>query len=42
MYHTEPPTDETIREWYMQFQQSGCLCAAKRTGTFNVILSGYQ
>ena len=33
MYHTEPPTDKTIREWYMKFQQSGCLCAAKRTGS---------
>ena len=32
MYHTEPPTDKTSREWYMKFQQSGCLCAAKRTG----------
>jgi len=32
MYHTEPPTDKTIREWYMKFQQSGCLCAAKRFG----------
>ena len=32
MYHTEPPTDKTICEWYMTFQQSGCLCAAKRTG----------
>jgi len=32
MYHTEPPTDKTIREWYMKFQQSGCLCTAKRTG----------
>jgi len=32
MYHTEPPTDKTIREWYMKFQQSGCLCAAKRRG----------
>jgi len=31
MYHTEPPTDKTIREWYMKFQQSGCLCAAKQT-----------
>jgi hypothetical protein len=25
MYHTEPPTDKTIREWYMKFQQSGGL-----------------
>ena len=32
MYHTEPPTDKTIREWYMKFQQSGCLCAAKQSG----------
>ena len=32
MYHREPPTDKTIRERYMKFQQSGCLCAAKRRG----------
>jgi len=32
MYPTEPPTDKTIREWYMKFQQSGCLCAAKGRG----------
>jgi len=32
MYQTEPTTDKTIREWYMKFQQSGCLCAAKRSG----------
>jgi len=32
MYRTEPPTDKTIHEWYMKFQQSGCLCAAKRRG----------
>jgi len=32
MYRTEPPTDKTIREWYMKFQQSGCLCAAKGRG----------
>ena len=32
MYRTEPPTDRTIREWYMKFQQNGCLCAAKRRG----------
>jgi len=32
MYHTESPTDKTIREWYMEFQHSGCLCAAKRIG----------
>jgi len=32
MYRTEPPTDKTIREWYMKFEQSGYLCAAKRRG----------
>jgi len=32
MFHTEPPTEKTIREFYMIFQQSGCLCAAKLTG----------
>ena len=32
MYHTEPPTDKTIREWYMKLQLSSCLWAAKRTG----------
>ena len=32
MYQTEPPTGKKIHEWYMKFQHSGCLCAAKRTG----------
>jgi hypothetical protein len=32
VYQTEPPADRTISEWYKKFQQSGCLCAAKRTG----------
>jgi hypothetical protein len=31
-YRTEPLTDKTIREWYKKFQQTGCLCAVKRTG----------
>jgi hypothetical protein len=31
-YHTEPPTDKTIREWYRKFEETDCLCAAKRTG----------
>jgi hypothetical protein len=30
-YHTESPTDKTIREWYKKFQYSGCLSAAKLT-----------
>jgi hypothetical protein len=32
VYNTELPTDNTIRERYMKFQQSDCLCVAKRTG----------
>jgi hypothetical protein len=32
MYHTEPPTDKTIHEWYMKFKYSDCLCTAKQTG----------
>jgi hypothetical protein len=28
-YHTGPPTDKTIREWYKKFQQSGRLWAAQ-------------
>jgi len=32
MYRTEPPTDKTIREWYMKFQQSGYLCSVKQRG----------
>jgi hypothetical protein len=31
-YHTEPPTDKAIRERYRKFEETGCLCASKRTG----------
>ena len=32
IYHTEPPTDNN--SWMVhEFQQNGCLCAAKRTGS---------
>jgi hypothetical protein len=31
-YHTEPPTDETIREWYRKFEETSRSCAAKRRG----------
>jgi hypothetical protein len=31
-YHTEPPKEKTIIEWYRKFEEMGCLCAAKRTG----------
>jgi hypothetical protein len=31
-YHIKSPTDKTIRERYKQFQQSVCLCTARRTG----------
>jgi hypothetical protein len=30
-YRTEPPTDKTIRDWYRKFEETGCLCVAKRT-----------
>jgi hypothetical protein len=29
MYHTELPTEKTILEWYMKFEQSGYLYTAK-------------
>jgi len=29
---TQNHLDTAIREWYKKFQQSGCLCAAKRSG----------
>ena len=25
-YAKEPPTDKTIRAWYKQFTETGCLC----------------
>jgi len=28
-YAKEPPTDETIRAWYKQFTETGCLCKQK-------------
>jgi hypothetical protein len=31
-YRTEPPTDKTARDWYRKFEETGCLCVAKRTG----------
>jgi hypothetical protein len=31
-YHTEPPTYNAIKEWNRKFKETGCLCAAKRTG----------
>ena len=37
MYHTETSTDKIIREWYMKFQQSGCMCAAKQDGPAGAI-----
>jgi hypothetical protein len=31
--HTkDPPTDETIRAWYKQFTETGCLCMQKSSG----------
>ena len=28
----DPPTDKTIREWYKQFTETGCLCKQKSSG----------
>ncbi|CAI6343896.1 unnamed protein product [Macrosiphum euphorbiae] len=31
-YGTEAPTAQSIRRWHQTFQESGCLCAQKRSG----------
>ena len=31
-YTKEPPTDETIRAWYKQFTETGCLRKQKSSG----------
>ena len=31
-YAKEPPTDKTIRAWYKQFIETGCLCKQKSSG----------
>jgi len=28
-YAKEPPADKTIRAWYKQFTETGCLCKQK-------------
>ena len=28
----DPPTDKTIRAWYEQFTETGCLCKQKSSG----------
>jgi len=28
----DPPTDKTIRAWYKQFTETGCLCKQKSNG----------
>ena len=33
MYRTEPPTDKTIREWYMKFPSGGTCKYAKAPST---------
>ena len=32
MYAKDPPTDKTIRVWYKQFTETGCLCKQKSIG----------
>jgi hypothetical protein len=31
-YTKDPPTDKTVREWYKQFTETGCLCKQKSIG----------
>ena len=31
-YAKDPPTDETIRAWYKQFAETGCLCKQESNG----------
>jgi len=31
-YAQDPPTDKTIRAWYKQFTETGCLCKQKSSG----------
>jgi len=31
-YAKYPPTDKTIRAWYKQFTETGCLCKQKSSG----------
>src|SRR5215475_5238277 len=31
-YTKDPPTGETIRAWYKQFTETGCLCKQKPSG----------
>jgi hypothetical protein len=31
-YAKNPPTDKTIRAWYKQFAETGCLCKQKSSG----------
>jgi hypothetical protein len=31
-YANNRPTDKTIRAWYKQFTESGCLCKQKSSG----------
>jgi hypothetical protein len=31
-YAKDPPTDKTIRAWYKQFSETGCLCKQKSSG----------
>ena len=31
-YGKQPPSDNSIRRWYAQFQETGCVCERKSTG----------
>jgi len=31
-FEKQPPSDNSIRRWYAQFQETGCVCKRKSTG----------
>ena len=35
-YGTDPPGAQSIRRWYRQFEETGCLCKGKSTGRQHV------
>jgi hypothetical protein len=41
-YGTEPPGAQSIRRWYRQFEETGCLCKGKSTGRPRDMLQGVR
>ena len=36
-FHCNPPSDNNIRRWYHQFEDTGCLCKGKSSGRPSMI-----